>query len=324
MRASRLVSTLLLLQNRGRMTARELADELEVSVRTVYRDMESLSAAGIPVYAEPGHDGGYELLDGYRTRLTGLTVGEAESLFLTGLPGAAADLGLGAVVTAAQLKLTAALPVELRDRAGRISQRFHLDAVSWYQDGDHTPHLTLVADAVWNQREVRLRYERWAAPQEVTRTVQPYGLVLKAGHWYLVARSAGGLRTYRVSRILDAETRSGTFDREPGFDLAGYWQDYLRNFDARRHQHTATVRLSRDALTRLPDLLEPALVEAARRTATEPGPDGWIEVTLPVESAEHTLPELLKLGADAEIVAPEGFRDRIAEIARAMARLYPS
>ncbi|WP_158895971.1 helix-turn-helix transcriptional regulator [Amycolatopsis anabasis] len=322
MRASRLVSTLLLLQNRGRMTAKELAEALEVSVRTVYRDMESLSAAGIPFYAEPGHDGGYELLDGYRTRLTGLTAGEAESLFLTGLPGAAADLGLGAVVAAAQLKITAALPVELRDRAGRISERFHLDAPSWYRDGDHTPHLTTVADAVWNQREVRMRYERWAAPHEVTRTVQPHGLVLKAGHWYLVARSAGQLRTYRVSRILDAEAHAHTFDREPEFDLAGYWQDYLKNFDARRHQRTATVRLSPDAIARLPYLLEPAIVDAAHRTATTPDPAGWIEVTIPVESAEHTLPELLKLGADAEIVAPQQFRDRITQIARTMARLY--
>ncbi|WP_020417633.1 YafY family protein [Amycolatopsis sp. ATCC 39116] len=322
MRASRLVSTILLLQNRGRMTAKELAEALEVSTRTVYRDMESLSNAGIPFYAEPGHDGGYELLDGYRTRLTGLTAGEAESLCLTGMPGVAADLGLGAVLTAAQLKLTAALPAGLRDRAGRISERFHLDAPSWYQDGDHTPHLTLVAEAVWNQREVRMRYERWAAPHEVARTVQPYGLVLKAGHWYLVARSDGRLRTYRVSRILHAEVQPATFDREPGFDLAAHWRDYLKQFDARRYHGTATLRLSPYAVARLPDLLEPAIVDAACRTATEPGPDGWIEVTVPAESAEHTLPQLLKLGAGAEIVAPRELRERIARIARDMARLY--
>src|SRR5882724_8126013 len=147
MRASRLVSLLLLLQTRDRMTAQELADELVVSVRTVYRDVESLSTAGIPVYGEAGHDGGYRLLDGYRTRLTGLTVAEAESLFLTGIPAAAADLGLGAAVTAAQLKLMAALPAELRDRAGQVAERFHLDAPSWYRDAEHVPHLTAVANA---------------------------------------------------------------------------------------------------------------------------------------------------------------------------------
>jgi predicted DNA-binding transcriptional regulator YafY len=180
-RASRLVSILLLLQTRDRMTAQELADELEVSVRTIYRDIESLSAAGVPLYGEAGHDGGYQLLNGYRTRLTGLTAGEAESLFLTGIPTAAADLGLGATVTAAQLKLMAALPPELRDRAGRIAERFHLDAPSWYRDSDDTPHLNTVAAAVWNQQTVKMHYMRWAEPYEITRVVQPHGLVLKAG-----------------------------------------------------------------------------------------------------------------------------------------------
>lgn len=322
MRASRLVSTLLLLQSRGRMTAQELADTLEVSVRTVYRDMESLSAAGIPLYGEPGHDGGYQLLDGYRTRLTGLTTGEAETLFLAGLPTAAADLGLGAVVTAAQLKLMAALPRELRDRAGRIAERFHLDAPAWYHNGDQTAHLTAVADAVWNQHTVRMRYERWAEPREVTRTVQPYGLVLKAGHWYLVARSADQMRTYRVSRILDLEVDAEKFDRAPDFDLVGHWQAYLEHFDARRHRGQATLRLSPNVFARLPQLLEPALVSAARLTASEPGSDGWIQVTIPIESPEHTLPELLKLGAEAEILTPAELRDHITNTVAAMARRY--
>jgi len=228
MRASRLVSMLLLLQTRGRLTARQLADTLEVSVRTVYRDVESLGAAGVPVYGEPGHDGGYQLLDGYRTQLTGFTEGEAESLFLTGLPGAAADLGLGATVTAAQLKLLAALPAELRDRAGRVAERFHLDAPSWYREADATPYLSTVAAAVWRQRALRMRYLRWAAPQEVTRVVAPHGLVLKAGRWYLVARHPAdhgdALRTYRVSRLLSAELLDEPFERLPGFVLADHWR----------------------------------------------------------------------------------------------------
>ena len=189
MRASRLVSLLLLLQTRGRMTARALADELEVSVRTIYRDVDSLHAAGVPLYGDSGPAGGYQLLDGYRTRLTGLTSEEAESLFLAGLPGPAAELGLGSVVAAASLKLMAALPPELRDRAGRISSRFHLDAPSWYHDPDETPYLAAVADAVGHERVLRVRYHRWKAPQDVT----PDAAAVRAGAQGrpLVPRGAG-------------------------------------------------------------------------------------------------------------------------------------
>ncbi|MEQ7126780.1 WYL domain-containing protein [Actinopolymorpha sp. B11F2] len=190
MRASRLLSVLLLLQGRGRMTARELANELDVSVRTVYRDVESLSAAGVPVYADRGPAGGYQLLDGYRTRLTGLTGDEAESLFVAGIPEpAAAELGLGSVLAAAQLKIMAALPPELRTRAGRIRERVHLDAPGWFHEVERPRHLTGVADAVWNQRVIEIRYVRaGSARREVSRTLEPHGLVLKTGVWYLAAR----------------------------------------------------------------------------------------------------------------------------------------
>jgi predicted DNA-binding transcriptional regulator YafY len=322
MRASRLVSILLLLQTRGRLTAQQLADALEVSVRTVYRDVESLGAAGVPVYGEPGHDGGYQLVDGYRTQLTGLTEGEAESLFLTGLPAAAADLGLGAAVTAAQLKLMAALPAELRDRAGRVAERFHLDAPSWYRESDATPHLATVAAAVWQQRGLRMRYLRWAQPREVAREVAPHGLVLKAGRWYLVARHDEQLRTYRVSRLLDAELLDEPFERLPGFVLAEYWGGYLARFDERRHRADAVLRVSAGCFEQLDQLLEPAMVAAARRTAGEPGADGWRQVTVPVESAEQAVPELLRLGPDAEVVAPAELRDRMVGALDAMAARY--
>src|SRR5436190_23203286 len=200
MRAGRLVSLLLLLQTRGLMTAEQLARELEVSVRTIYRDVDALSEAGVPIYADRGPLGGIRLVDGYRTRLTGLTTQDAETLFLSGLPGPAAELGLGTVVTAARLKVLAALPPELRARASRISQRFHLDAPGWFQSAERLTHLETLANAVWENLCIEIDYPHSGAP--VTRTVDALGLVLKGGVWYLVARINGTMRTYRVSRIL--------------------------------------------------------------------------------------------------------------------------
>jgi predicted DNA-binding transcriptional regulator YafY len=322
MRASRLVSILLLLQTRGRMTAQELADRLEVSVRTIYRDAESLHAAGIPLYGDAGPKGGYQLLDGYRTRLTGLTADEAESLFLAGLPGPAAELGLGAVVTAAQLKLMAALPVELRDRAGRIQERFHLDAPTWYRDPEPVTYLPAVADAVWNERRIQVRYRRWKAPQEVERRLDPYGLVIKAGRWYLVARAGEDVRTYRVSQILDLHPLPEGFTRPDGFDLAAYWQGYLAEFEARLRWGVAVVRLSPRGMENLADLMTPGVVAAAGESAEPPDEEGWTRVTVPIESIEHALAEFLRLGTDVEVLAPAELRDRVAATAVQLAARY--
>ncbi|WP_084718447.1 helix-turn-helix transcriptional regulator [Streptacidiphilus carbonis] len=338
MRAGRLMSLVLLLQNRGRMTADELAEELGVSARTIYRDIESLSGAGIPVYGDAGHSGGYRLLDGYRTRLTGLHADEAESLFLAGLPGAAADLGLGEVLAAAQLKLTAALPAPLRDRSGRIRERFHLDALGWYREQDSPPGLAVLADAVWNQHRIRVRYHRWAAPQEVERELDPYGLVLKAGVWYLVAAVApavapavaGGtdhapVRTYRVSQILSLDViAETTFERPSGFDLAVFWRDYLEAYDARRLRLQASVRIGPAMLASLPDRLDAALVRAVQASAGPPDAEGWVTATVPLESVELAVPTLLSLGADIEVLAPEELRCAVAEAAAAtLARYRP-
>ncbi|WP_037365286.1 helix-turn-helix transcriptional regulator [Amycolatopsis orientalis] len=320
MRASRLVSLLLLLQARQPRTAEELAARLEVSPRTVYRDIEALSAAGIPVYGEPGHDGGYRLVDGYRTQLTGLTRQEAEALFLTGLPAAASGLGLGPVAANTERKLLAALPAELRSHADRVRERFHLDAASWYHGPEATPQLPTVSDAVWQQRRVRIRYQRWAAPHEVNRTVEPHGVVLKAGQWYLVARS-GEFRTYRVARIVEATMLDETFDRAEDFDLGGYWQSYLDDFDSRRHEGEAVLRLSPEGMRLLPQLAEPALARAAQSGVVES--DGWTRVVVPVEQPDQAVHDLLRLGPLAEVVAPQQLRDRLAETLRSMLRRYP-
>src|ERR1700739_1048836 len=191
MRASRLLSLLLLLQTRGRMTAQELAAELEVSVRTIYRDVDALSAVGVPLYGDAGHAGAYQLLGAFRTRLTGLTAAEAETLFLSGLRGPAAELGLASVVASATLKLRAALPQSLRENADRLRERFYLDARGWYRQSEDVPHLPVVAAAVWDRQVLEIRYERWKEPAEVVRKIEPYGLVIKAGIWYVVARCGG-------------------------------------------------------------------------------------------------------------------------------------
>ncbi|MFC9283959.1 helix-turn-helix transcriptional regulator [Streptomyces collinus] len=324
MRAARLVSLLLLLQNRGRSTADELAQELGVSVRTVYRDVTALNSAGIPVYGDGGHGGGYQLVGGYRTRLTGLHADEAESLFLAGLPGAADDLGLGEVLAAAQLKLTAALPPPLRDRAGRIRERFHLDALGWYREQDSPPVLVALAGAVWDQRRIRVRYRRWAEPREVERELDPYGLVLKAGVWYLVAGVDGTVRTYRVSSILRLDVGEDGFERPDGFDLTAHWKDYLAAYDSRRLRLQASVRIAPALLAVLPDRLDAALVRAVEVSAGPPDDDGWVTATIPLESVDLAVSTLLSLGSDIEVLAPEELRGEIARTAAAVLDRYRS
>ncbi|MFE2722219.1 helix-turn-helix transcriptional regulator [Kitasatospora sp. NPDC059327] len=315
MRAGRLLSILLLLQTRGRMTAAELAAELEVSVRTVYRDTEALHAAGVPLYGDAGHRGGYRLLDGYRTRLTGLNPEEAEALFLSGVPGPAAELGLGSVLAAAQLKVRAALPPALREQAGRIQARFHLDAPGWYAQARPVPFLPAVADAVWNGHVLQLRYRRWKEPTEVDRRLEPYGLVLKAGRWYLVA--APGPRVYRIDQILGLQRLEGGF-RVPGnFDLAAYWQAHQAEFHASLHTADAVVRLSPEGAARLTGPAGRAL-----RATGEPQADGWTRAVLPIESLDHACREFLALGAEVEVLEPPALRERMAATARAIAALH--
>ncbi|MFG1810137.1 helix-turn-helix transcriptional regulator [Streptomyces sp. NPDC049040] len=315
MKSSRLLSILLLLQTRGRMTAAELAAELEVSPRTVYRDVESLHAAGVPLYGDAGHSGGYRLLAGYRTRLTGLNAGEAEALFLSGAPGPAAELGLGPALAAAQLKLRAALPPELREQADRMRTRFHLDAPGWYAADAEVPYLPQVADAVWHGRVLHVRYRRWKEPTDVDRRLEPYGLVLKAGRWYAVA--GPGPRTYRVDQILRLAVGDERFEVPAGFDLADHWRRYQEDFHARLHRGEAVVRLSPAAAARLTG---PAARALEATGSAEP--DGWTRATLPTESPDQAHSFFLSLGAEAEVLAPRELRDRLGATARALAAAY--
>ncbi|RCV47846.1 helix-turn-helix transcriptional regulator [Marinitenerispora sediminis] len=325
MRASRLLSLLLLLQNRGRMTAARLAAELEVSERTIYRDVESLSAAGIPIYADRGTGGGYQLLDGYRTRLTGLTDAEADSLFLSGVPDAAAELGLGAEMAAAGLKLLAALPDELRDRAERVRERFHLDAPGWFRRREEAPYLGVLATAVWECHTVEAEYLRRDG-REVRRTLDPLGLVLKGGSWYVLARPHTDRpdpppRTFRVARLRRLVDTGRTFQRPADFDLAGSWAAWAEQFESSRYRMTARVRITaraRELMLALSSTRAVAAVEAAG----EPGPEGWVELELPIESVDVALVEFSGYGPDIEVLDPPELRDRLAAAARATVRLY--
>lgn len=327
MRADRLLALLLLLQNRGRMSAPELAAELEVSVRTVYRDAEALAASGVPVYAERGPAGGFRLLDGYRTRLTGLTEGEADSLALAGMPGAAADLGLGAELATAQLKLAAALPAGLGERSRRIQERFHLDAAAWFRTADPAPLLDVVADAVWRQRVLRAHYRRWGG--DVRRELHPLGLVLKAGNWYLVASvgvASGGsgdgdARTYRVSRFLSATVAEEPCGRPDDFDLAAYWEEASRGLEARVLRGTARLRVSPAGLRLLPAMFGAAGVRAVDGAGV-PDADGWAQVDLDVEELPVAVSDILRLGLEAEVLGPPDLRAEVARSVTGLAQRY--
>jgi predicted DNA-binding transcriptional regulator YafY len=319
MRASRLLSILMLLQARGRMTAQALAEEFEVSVRTIYRDIDQLSAAEVPVYADRGPGGGFQLLDGYRTKLTGLSPAEAETLFLAGLPGPAAELGLADVLTTAQLKLTAALPEGARATARRVSARFHLDPVGWFRSADDARLLPAIADAVWNEKCVEVRYRRYAGP--VSRKLRPLGLVLKGGIWYVVAQVGEKIRTYRVSNIVDLTVTDECFERPKDFDLVRFWTTASRAYEVGLYRGNAVLRVSTRGMTKFGPLGS-AVAQAVAQTAGPPDTEGWVEVVIPIESVDHAAADLIRLGTDVEVLEPTELRRRIADTARQLIGLY--
>jgi predicted DNA-binding transcriptional regulator YafY len=317
-RASRLVNLLLILQTRGGLTAAELARELEVSVRTIHRDVEALSAAGVPIYADRGPYGGIRLVDGYRTRLTGMTPDEAEALFMSGMPGPAAELGLGTVVTAARLKVLAALPTELRSRASRLVERFHLDAAGWFQINQPVPHLAAIAESVWEGRRIRVDYER--GDGTVTRILGPLGLVLKGGIWYLVALTDGQVRTYRVSRVVDAVVLDERTDRPAGFDLSTFWAESSAAFERDTPRVDVVVRLPRTRLERLADAVGWHAIETAV-ALDEPELD-WVRLRLDLSWPDEVPSRILSAGSSIEVLEPFEIRERVIATARRIVERY--
>ena len=321
MRASRLVQLLLLLQARGRMTAGALSVELEVSERTVHRDVEALSAAGVPIYAERGPHGGIQLVDGYRTRLTGLTGDEAEALFLSGLPGPAAELGLGTVVAAARLKVLAALPTELRARASRLVERFHLDAAGWFHATDPVPHLGVLADAVWESKRVTVGYRR--AGGEVDRIIDPLGLVLKAGVWYLVAATEDQVRTYRVSRFSRVSPHGAHFSRPAGFDLAEHWRTSIAEYERSTPRIELEVRVAPHAIGLLADVAGERATRAAERIGP-PDEEGWQRLRLTVDWPEEVPARMVAMGDRIEVLEPADVREAMLATAERVVSRYRS
>ena len=323
MQSTRLLAILLKLQAQGRLPAAALAEAFEVSVRTIYRDIDALSAAGVPVYAERGRAGGFLLRGGYRTRLTGLDRPEAEALFFAGVPFAAVQLGLGAALESTRLKLLAALPEAAQRDAERVASRFHLDPVAWFQGPDEQALLPQLASAVWSGCMLQMRYESWKG--RVTRRVAPLGLVLKGGLWYLVAAVGAQPRTYRVASIeaLTIERESPAPLPPPRFELRRYWAAFAGDYEARMSAGRATVRARGEglkALTRLGAATAQAVNNAVASKVRDGA--GWLRFEIPIESVEAAVGDFLRLAPDVQALGPPELRRALRAAARRLNEIY--
>lgn len=320
MRADRLLSLLMLLQSSERMTAKELSLELEVSERTIYRDIEALSAAGVPVYGDPGREGGYALVEGYRTSLTGMTEGELRALFMLSIPAPLAELGLSQEFRAALLKLSASLPVWKSEHEKAVRQRFYLDSTWWHQGEMPVPYLQTIYQAVWQDLKLNITY-RLVPGVEISQDVSPYGLVAKAGVWYLVYERKSKLHAQRVSNVLGAQPLEETFKRPEDFDLAAFWKDWCIRQEQRQRLYPVRVRAA-------PDLVPLLLLHSGEGVHSIIEPDEskesgkWIKLELTFESLESARTRLLAYGGDIEVLEPQALRLSMQDFAEQILRTY--
>ncbi|HEY0081928.1 MAG TPA: YafY family protein [Pyrinomonadaceae bacterium] len=317
MRADRLFSIVLLLQSHRQLTSRDLAGRLEVSARTIHRDMEALSGAGIPVVASRGTGGGWSLLGEYRTNLTGLNEAEIRSLFVVKPSRLLADLNLEKAAEGAFLKLLAALPSVFRRGAEYARQRIHVDVTGWNRAEESVPHLHALQEAIWQERRVRLLYARGDC-EAVERLADPLGLVAKGSVWYLVAAVEGDLRSYRVSRVAGVEMLDEPCQRPPDFDLAAFWEQSAAHYRAHLPGYRARVRVRREIVARMRYAGRFARVE---RTG-EPDADGWVEVALRFDAEEMACEYALAFGAQLEVLEPIALRERVLAAARGVVEFY--
>lgn len=320
MRADRLMALLMLLQARGRMTARQLAHELEVSERTIYRDIDALSTAGVPVYSESGHNGGFALVDRYRTDLTGLTEGEVRALFMLSIPTPFTDLGSSQDLRSALLKLSASLPDVRRQDEERVRQRIHIDPTWWQPHVEQVPHLKIIHQAVWNDRQLHVVI-RTIAGTQIEQTVFPYGLVAKAGIWYLVYAGRDVERVVRVSTLLDANILEETFVHPADFDLPAFWADWCAEYQTYLSDFQVTIRVAPQFIAALPHYFGHTVSHKIDRGG-QPNQEGWIQLELAFESFEAARDRLLSFGRGVEIVQPQALRRSVLDYAEQIVDLY--
>ncbi len=318
MRADRLLSLLMILQTHGRRTARELAEELEVSERTIYRDIEALSIAGVPVYAERGPGGGCDLLNSYRVSLTGLREDEVRALFTLSIPAPLAQLGVSQKLKTALLKLTTAMSTTPQHLEQWVRQRIHVDVVPWFQPEEPVPHLGALHQAVSQDHRIRLTYQLHFDAQ-ASWVVDPYGLVTKAGVWYLVCAREGKIRVYRVSRVLDAQTLDDHFDRPEDFELADCWQAWCNEAEESRPCYPVKARVLVDLLPYLRRYFGDTVDDLNTETGSQ---DGWITVNLPFETFEAARNRILGYGRAIEVMEPEALRLSVIDFASQIVDLY--
>jgi predicted DNA-binding transcriptional regulator YafY len=319
MRASRLLGMMFMLQLRGRLPAQALAREFEVSVRTIYRDVDALSAAGVPIYAETGRNGGVSLHEGFRSKLTGLTPSEVAALPIAGLAHVARDLGVTADAASAQIKMLASLPPDGAATAAGIAARFHIDPIPWYHRTEDLAELPALAMAVWRGQQVRVDYESWQG--DVRRRLDPLGLVQKGGLWYLVASWRGKPRTYRVANFRALKVLTTPARRPRRFDLAAFWQAAAQRFEAGLLAQRARVRISEEG-ERILRAVMPAGADMVARTRVACAEAGWSEADLPFETPDYSARQLLRLGREVVVLAPEALRVAVAAEADAVRALY--
>lgn len=318
MRAGRLLSIMITLQLRGRVSARELAAQFEVSKRTIYRDVEELSHAGVPVFAEHGANGGFALLAGWQTRLTGMTEREAEALVFAHLPGAAGQLGLGDEAAAARLKFLASLPEASSDAARQVAERFHLDATPWHRAPvPQQAELKDLARAVWGMQQIKIDYVSWKGRS--VRVLEPLGIVLKAGEWYFLANGNASFAIYKLAHLAKLEVLPQRFKRPKRFELAAAWKANVEQFERSLRRGRARLKVRSSALSRLERLGSMMSDPLLRAT---PDAEGNREAEVDIEGIGHAAGLLLGFGAEIEVIAPEELRQELMRRARGVVALY--
>jgi predicted DNA-binding transcriptional regulator YafY len=323
MRADRLMAIVLLLQVQRRMTARQLADQLEVCERTIYRDLDALASAGVPVMTDRGPGGGVALRPGYRADLTAFTPSEARTLFPSGVLQPLADLGFAGDVASARRKLMAALPAGTRAEAERAAQRLHVDPGPWWRVAEEPGPLPVLVQAVWGARRLHIFYRRAGGDTGAWRLVEPLGLVSKAGTWYLVALRDGIGRIYRVSRVDEARVDEEGFERPAGFDLASYWKTESARFEASVGRYPALLRVRRDALPGFARRLPQSFARTLQARDGEGAADAvdrekGVLVDVEFEYFEQACAQILGHGEGVAVVEPRELREAVIARCRAV------